>query len=64
MVDTTFVIDVMRNDGAAVAKARQLAAESSTVELVTPRVFELYVGVSLSLRADEERAKVLETLGP
>jgi predicted nucleic acid-binding protein len=62
LVDTTFVIDVMKQDGDAVQKAKDLSDASVSVLVGTPTIFELYVGVGLSIRAGEEKEKVLRVL--
>jgi tRNA(fMet)-specific endonuclease VapC len=62
LADTTFLIDVMKNDESAIRKAKQLSDSSIPVLIGTPTVFELYVGVGLSVRSNEERQKVLRIL--
>ncbi|HXX72490.1 MAG TPA: type II toxin-antitoxin system VapC family toxin [Candidatus Acidoferrales bacterium] len=62
LADTTFIIDIMRKDEDAVEKARELSGASISVLVGTPTIFELYVGVGLSVRASEEREKVLSVL--
>ena len=62
LADTTFIIDVMKQDEAAVQKAKELSEASISVLVGTPTIFELYVGVGLSVRASEEKEKVLRVL--
>ena len=62
LADTTFIIDIMRNDESAVRKAKDLTDASISVLVGTPTIFELYVGVGLSVRSSEEREKVLSIL--
>ncbi|HUK28268.1 MAG TPA: type II toxin-antitoxin system VapC family toxin [Candidatus Acidoferrales bacterium] len=62
LADTTFIIDVMRKDEDAVEKARELSDASISILVGTPTIFELYVGVGLSVRASEEKEKVLNVL--
>jgi len=62
LADTTFLIDVMKADEKALAKTHELEAASALVMVGAPTIFELYVGVGLSVRSDEERDKVLEVL--
>jgi tRNA(fMet)-specific endonuclease VapC len=62
LVDTAFLVDVMRNDVGAVGKARELADGNVPVLVGAPSIFELYVGVGLSVRSSDERQKVLEVL--
>jgi predicted nucleic acid-binding protein len=62
LADTTFLIDLMKADDKALAKAKELEAVSVPVLVGTPSIFELYVGVGLSVRTAEEREKVLDVL--
>ncbi len=62
LADTTFIIDIMKNDSRAVQKVKDLSGTSVSVLVGTPTIFELYVGVGLSVRSSEEREKVLSTL--
>lgn len=52
----------MKRDGDAVQKAKDLSDASISVLVGTPTIFELYVGVGLSVRAGEEKEKVLSVL--
>ena len=63
LADTTFIIDIMKNDANAVRKAKDLSAASVSILVGTPTIFELYIGVGLSVRSSEEREKVLSILG-
>jgi len=62
LVDTTFLVDVMRNDAGALRKAEELTGANTPVFVGAPSIFELYVGVGLSVRSPEEREKVLDVL--
>jgi tRNA(fMet)-specific endonuclease VapC len=62
LVDTSFLVDVMRDDQGAVGKATELADEGVPVLVGAPSIFELYVGIGLSLRSSEEKEKVFEVL--
>ena len=62
LADTTFIIDIMKNDASAVRKAKDLSDASVSILAGTPTIFELYVGVGLSVRSSEEREKVLSIL--
>jgi len=55
LTDTTFIIDLMRQDENAVQKAKELSDASLSVLVGTRTIFELYVGVGLSVRASEEK---------
>jgi tRNA(fMet)-specific endonuclease VapC len=60
--DTSFLIDLMMGDQGAVQKAERLLRESVLILVGTPSVFELYVGVGMSVRSEEEREKVVSIL--
>jgi tRNA(fMet)-specific endonuclease VapC len=62
LADTTFIIDVMKKDTSAVRKAEELSDASLSILVGTPTIFELYVGVGLSVKSAEEREKVLGIL--
>jgi len=62
LADTRFIIDLMRQDENAVQKAKEFSDASLSVLVGTPTIFELYVGVGLSVRASEEKEKVLSLL--
>src|SRR5208337_1876099 len=53
----------MKNDTNAVRKAEALSSAAVSILVGTPTIFELYVGVGLSVRSAEERKKVLGILG-
>ena len=52
----------MKADEKALAKAKELETASTPVLVGAPTIFELYVGVGLSIRSAEEKDKVLEVL--
>ena len=60
--DTSFLIDLMMGDKGAVQTAERFLRESVPILVGTPSVFELYAGVGLSMRSEEEREKVMSTL--
>jgi len=51
IADTTFLIDLMVGDEAAVEKAREIESKNIPISVTAPSVFELYVGLSLSKKA-------------
>ena len=63
LADTTFLIDVMVNDAAAVEKARAIEASGTPIMVSVPTVFELHVGLSMSRRPDVEKVRMLAVLG-
>jgi tRNA(fMet)-specific endonuclease VapC len=62
LADTTFLIDVMKGEEKAIAKAKELEAASIPMIVGAPTIFELYVGVGLSVKSAEEKERVLEVL--
>jgi predicted nucleic acid-binding protein len=62
LADTDFLIDVMAGEARAIGKAKELAGASVPVMVGTPTIFELYVGVGLSVRSSEEREKIFRVL--
>lgn len=62
LADTSFLIDVMMGEESAIGKAKELADASVPIMVGTPTIFELYVGVGLSVRSSEEREKILSVL--
>jgi tRNA(fMet)-specific endonuclease VapC len=59
LADTSFLIDLMVGDKAAVEKAKAIETKDTPLTISAPTVFELYVGITLSRRAEEEKARVL-----
>jgi predicted nucleic acid-binding protein len=62
LADTTFVIDIMKHNADAIQTAKELSDASIAILVGTPTIFELYVGVGLSVRSSEEKEKVLGVL--
>jgi tRNA(fMet)-specific endonuclease VapC len=62
IADTTFLIDLMVSDEAAVEKARDIESKSIPITVTAPSVFELYVGLSLSKKAEEEKTRIMDVL--
>lgn len=62
LADTSFVIDLMIGDAAAVQKAKEIEAKSLPLVISAPTVFELYVGLSLCSKPEEEKARILAVL--
>jgi len=49
----------MSSNSAAIKKAEELEEKGIALLVGAPTVFELYVGVSLSKKADQEKSKIL-----
>lgn len=62
LVDTTFIIDIMQDDRDAIEKAKELNDSSTAIVVGTPTIFELYLGVGLTVKSSEEREKILDML--
>jgi predicted nucleic acid-binding protein len=62
IADTSFIIDVMANDPAAVKKAQQLEEAGTSILVGTPTLFELFAGVALSRKPIEEKSKITTIL--
>jgi hypothetical protein len=58
LLDTTFLIDLMRGDTDAVEKATELEANLVQQRLSSMTLFKLYYGVARSNQSDEERNRV------
>ncbi|MHB8568397.1 MAG: PIN domain-containing protein [Nitrososphaerales archaeon] len=62
LADTSFLIDLMRNDPKALEKAKELEDSGVAILVGALSVFELYVGVSLSRKSQEEKLKITGAL--
>ena len=63
IADTTFLIDLMRDDKSAVEKEITLEEDGVPVYLTTVSIFELYVGLNLSSKKIHESRKIDRVLG-
>ncbi len=55
ILETSFVVDLLRGDSRALAKARELDGGDEPVYLPTPTLFELWEGVARSSRVRRSR---------
>ena len=62
ILDTTFLIDLMKEDPAAVKKLKELERDKITQNIAVLTLYELYVGILLSTKPEKEKRKVLDTL--
>ncbi|GAB3691537.1 hypothetical protein GCM10028857_29030 [Salinarchaeum chitinilyticum] len=62
LLDTSFLIDVMNDDDGAIETARELERELVQQRISAMTLFELYYGVSKSMRSEEERERVRDVL--
>ena len=58
IVDTSFVLDIIDDDAAALKKERELEAESVPLVIPSMTVLELYIGVGKIATTREEGQKV------
>lgn len=58
LLDTAFLIDLMRGDPDAVAKATELEEDLVQQRISAMTLFELYYGIARSNQSDEERERV------
>lgn len=61
ILDTSFLIDLMNGDSAAVSFAEQIEREKQTQRIPAQVVYELYVGIGYTETPAEER-RVIETI--
>jgi tRNA(fMet)-specific endonuclease VapC len=52
----------MVGDEAAIDKAKEVEAEGTSLVVSAPTIFELYVGLSLSSKVKEEKARILSVI--
>ena len=62
IADTTFIIDIMARDVSAMKKARELEEKGDTIMVCSPTVFELFAGVVLSRKPQQEKSKITTVL--
>ena len=62
ILDTCFVIDVMRNDLQAVKRTKELIAKGEPLIVTSPTVFELFSGITQSMDSPTEQHKILSVL--
>jgi tRNA(fMet)-specific endonuclease VapC len=62
IADTSFLIDLMVGDKSAVEKASEIEAKNTPLIVSAPTIFELYVGIHLSRKVEEEKSRILAIL--
>ena len=62
IVDTTFVIDIMRKDERALLKLKQFVSRGEPQIVTVLTLFELYSGIMQSNKPDVEKQRVLQIL--
>ncbi len=62
IVDTTFLIDIMKNNQEALKKVEELENSSEEVKIPSPVMFELWEGIQRSESPPEEKTQVMRVL--
>ena len=63
ILDTDFVIDLMKKEENAVAKQQKLDEDHEVLMVTAPTIFELWTGVALLEKQDSEKSKLLSAIG-
>lgn len=63
ILDTTFVVDLLRGDRAALALREELEAASAPLHVPAPVLFELWEGIERARHPPREREAVEDILG-
>ena len=58
IADTSFLIDIMKSDKEAIKKAEEIEKNGNTIAVTSISIFELFVGVTLSIKQDRVRNKI------
>ena len=58
IADTSFLIDIMKYDKDAIRKAEEIEKKGNTIAVTSISIFELFIGVSLSIKQDQDRNKI------
>ena len=62
ILDTAFIIDLMKEERSAVTKLREMERDKIAQNIASPTLYELYVGITLSTKPEKEKKKVIDTL--
>lgn len=62
ILDTSFVIDLMRGERKAVEKLEEFERSGEAIYLTAPTIYELFLGIALSRASDSEKRRVEEVL--
>lgn len=62
ILDTSFVIDIMRNEPKALEKAQELLERGEPLLVTAVTIFELFSGIMQSNKPVQEKNKILKTL--
>ena len=62
IADTSFLIDIMKSDKEAIKKAEEIEKKGDAISVTAISIFELFVGVTLSIKQDRERNRIMRIL--
>ena len=62
ILDTSFVIDLMRSAKKVVEKLEEFERSGEAIYLTAPTIYELFLGIALSRASDSEKQRVEEVL--
>jgi predicted nucleic acid-binding protein len=62
LLDTSFIIDLLKGQKGAVQKMKSLEAEAIATNISSPSIFELYVGITLSKKSGAEKRRIIDSL--
>ncbi len=62
IADTSFIIDLMREEKEALDKAKQLSINKETIFITTITLFELFSGLERSKKQNEEKQRIESTI--
>lgn len=63
IADTSFLIDIMKSNKEAIKKAENIGKNGSTIAVTSISIFELFVGVALTIKQEQERNRINRILG-
>ncbi len=63
ILDTTFVIDIMKNEEKATAKLNELIRKGEPQLITALTIFELFSGITQSSKPSAEKTKITKTIG-
>ncbi len=62
LLDTSFIIDLLRGRESAVKKIQMLESEAIATNISAPSIFELFIGISLTKKPAAEKKKIMDVL--
>ena len=62
ILDTCFIIDLLRNDAGAVKKLNELSKKFEPIMVATPTIFELTSGLARSSKPEKEKQNIRRIL--